>query len=28
VNLTLPKIAGPGKLDKLFDKVEELEGAL
>ncbi len=25
VNLSLPKLAGPGKLDKLFRKVEELE---
>jgi heterodisulfide reductase subunit C len=27
VNLGLPKVAGPGKLDPLFDKVEELEAA-
>jgi heterodisulfide reductase subunit C len=27
VNLSLPKVAGPGKLDALFDRVEELEGA-
>jgi heterodisulfide reductase subunit C len=27
VNLQVPKIAGPGKLDKLFQKVEELESA-
>jgi heterodisulfide reductase subunit C len=26
VSLNLPKLVGPGKLDKLFDKVEELEG--
>ena len=26
VSLGLPKLVGPGKLDKLFDKVEELEG--
>jgi heterodisulfide reductase subunit C len=26
VNLGLPKLAGPGKLDRLFRKVEELEG--
>jgi heterodisulfide reductase subunit C len=26
VNLGLPKLVGPGKLDKLFCKVEELEG--
>jgi heterodisulfide reductase subunit C len=27
VPLSLPKIAGPGKLDRLFARVEELEGA-
>jgi hypothetical protein len=27
VNLQVPKIAGPGKLDELFQKVEELESA-
>jgi heterodisulfide reductase subunit C len=27
VNLQVPKIAGPGKLDRLFQKVEELESA-
>jgi heterodisulfide reductase subunit C len=26
VSLGLPKVVGPGKLDKLFRKVEELEG--
>jgi heterodisulfide reductase subunit C len=26
VPLSLPKVAGPGKLDRLFDRVEELEG--
>jgi len=26
VPLSLPKVAGPGKLDRLFEKVEELEG--
>jgi heterodisulfide reductase subunit C len=26
VSLSLPKLVGPGKLDKLFRKVEELEG--
>jgi heterodisulfide reductase subunit C len=26
VNLSLPKVAGPGKLDALFARVEELEG--
>ena len=27
VPLSLPKFAGPGKLDRLFARVEELEGA-
>jgi len=26
VSLSLPKVAGPGKLDRLFEKVKELEG--
>jgi heterodisulfide reductase subunit C len=28
VPLSLPKVAGPGKMDRLFARVEELEGAL